>query len=331
MAFTFFGEVMMRLTPSVPSQKLCCAQQFDVTYAGAEANVASSLAKLGHTTQFVTALPPNELGDGAVASLNSYGIDTTQIKRTGNRVGSYLIELGASIRPSKVVYDRAHSAISEIAPNEFDWHDILKNSQWLHLSGITPALSKQCAAETIKAAEIAQSLGVKVSFDMNFRRTLWQDVNSAKQIFTQLLKLSTLAHGNVGVISDVFGLNFDTQDSLNAALTLQDMFDLQSVAFTQRQHQSASINTLSGIFIDAQQQVKSDTYTVEIVDRFGSGDAFAAAILHGKQHNWSAQNTVDFGSAAFALKHTIKGDQHTSSEDDIQSIAKGNTSGHVIR
>ncbi len=356
MSLLFFGEMMLRLTPSIAQQQLVCAEQLSVDFAGAESNVASSLALMGHECQFVTKLPSNALGDHGIASLKKYGIQTDYIRRGGQRIGSYFIEMGMSIRPSKVVYDRAYSAFSQISNDEFDWPSILSGKRWLHVSGISPALSTQCAVETIKAVKIAKSLGVKVSFDLNYRRSLWDDSQKARDYFSEILTYSNLAFGNAGVISDVF--DYQTPDISENELAhvisqhslehlgktsqrswyqandlaefLRAKFDVD-FAMTERVHHSANQNTLTGFYITSTTCSFSAPITVEIKDRLGTGDAFAAAVLHGLERGWHGQQIAQFANAAFALAHTGIGDQNWSNEAEIQYIADGNLSGHIIR
>lgn len=335
MSFTTFGEIMLRLTPNDHAAKINTARSFGVHYAGSESSVASSLAILGNEAQFITKLPENQVGQGAVQSLQAFGVSTNNILRGGNRIGTYFIEIGASIRPSSVIYDRAGSAISEIKSGEFDWETILKGQKWLFISGITPALSDSCTAETIKVAETAKKLGVKVAFDMNYRRTLWNDVTVARTIFNNILEHTDLLFGNTGVLKDVYDMDATGVNSIEKTKNLiqkaKQKFNLPQLAFTVRDHNSASENQLTGIYLADAEPIISNTYTVEIIDRFGTGDAFAAATLHGLQKGWENDKVIGFATAAFALKHTIKGDQHTSCEQEIQSIYDGNISGHVLR
>lgn len=335
MSFITFGETMLRLTPSNDAAKIKSARLFQVNYSGSESNVASSLGVLGNEVIHVTKFPNNQLGDGAIASLKSYGIETKYIARGGNRIGTYFIEIGSSIRPSSVVYDRTNSAISEIEPNEFDWEEILENKKWLFLSGITPVLSRQCAHETIKAAKVAQQKGVKVCFDMNYRRSLWKDPADARKIFDQILEHTDLLFGNEGVLKDVYDIKpvGDTilDKTIEASAVAAKKFGLNLIAFTMREHSSASQNRVSAVFLSNDKHHISDMIDISITDRLGAGDAFAAAILHAINIGWDHKKVVDFATAAFALKHTIQGDQHISSEKEILSIMEGNTSGHVLR
>ncbi|RRQ47995.1 sugar kinase [Maribacter algicola] len=335
MSFITFGETMLRLTPNNNTDKLKSSRAFRVDYAGSESNVASSLGVLGNEVSHITKFPNNQLGDAAIDSLRSYGIDTKHITRGGNRIGTYFIEIGSSIRPSSVVYDRANSAISEIEANEFDWEEILENKKWLFLSGITPVLSKQCANETIKAAKVAQQKGVKVCFDMNYRRSLWKDPADARKIFDQILEHTDLLFGNEGVLKDVYEViptgNSVVDKTIEATTMAAKKFGIEQLAFTVREHSSASENMVSAVYLNKSKHHISEAINISITDRFGTGDAFAAAILHALNKDWDNKKTIDFATAAFALKHTIQGDQHTSSEKEILSIMEGNTSGHVLR
>lgn len=335
MSFVTFGEIMLRLTPSNHGAKINSATAFGVNYAGSESNVASSLGVLKNEVSFVTKIPDNQLGDAAISALQSYGINTKHILRGGHRIGTYFIEIGSSIRPSSVIYDRANSSISEMEKGEIHWEDILKDKQWIFLSGITPVLSKHCAEETIKAAITAKKLGVKVAFDMNYRRSLWKSATDARKIFDQILEQTDLLFGNTGVLKDVYDMDASggnaTEITLDAANIAQQKFGVKQIAFTIRDHISASENCVSGVFLSDEKQTISKTYDVAITDRFGTGDAFAAGCLHALNQDWSNKKVIDFATAAFALKHTIQGDQHTSIEKEILSIMEGNISGHVIR
>lgn len=326
---------MLRLTPAEHGGKLCDARDFSVNFAGSESNVASSLAILGNPVKFITKLPTNKLGEAAIRSLNSFGIDTSSIVKGGDRLGTYFIEQGSSIRPSVVVYDRAGSSISCITTKEFNWETILENISWVFISGITPALSDGCADETVNLAATAQSMGVKVCFDFNFRRTLWNDRKTAGVIFSKIIKYTDLLCGNAGSLSDVYQVSFDgeneTERAQQAIEHAQMEFGINMLAFTAREHISASRNSLCGILKVDKAVYRSPDYVVDISDRFGTGDAFAAGLLHALHKNWPYDKAIQFATAAFALKHTVRGDQHTSSESDIISIMDGKVSGHVIR
>jgi 2-dehydro-3-deoxygluconokinase len=336
MGFVTFGEILLRLTPSERGCKIGSSNYMEMNFAGSESNVASSLGVLGNSVQFVTKLPDNDLGRAASGSLLSYGVTVDNIRFGGNRIGIYFIEVGSSIRPSKVIYDRKDSAISTISDQEFDWTQILVDKEWLFISGITPALSENCAMETIKVAETAHKLGVKVAFDPNFRRTLWSSSSEARKVYLPILENTDLLLGNYGMLQDVFGYQPKGKDTMEKSLDAIEeavgLLGVSNIAFTVRDHFSASKNRLSGLLRrDNGEILSGPSYEVAITDRFGTGDSFAAGLLHGFGNQWDAQKSLDFATAAFALKHTIKGDQHTSSEAEITSIMNGNIQGHVLR
>lgn len=335
MSFSTFGEIMLRLVPTGQADRLRTTSLFAVDYAGSESNVAVSLACLGNKVQFISKLPDNPMGQAARQSLDRFNVSSENIIEGGNRIGTYFIELGSSIRPSRVVYDRMGSAIADIKKNEFDWEYLLKNQKYLHVSGITPALSKQCAEECVLAVKTAKTMGVQVSFDLNYRRSLWENSDTAKAIFDRILEHTDLVFGNIGVLNDVYGMVFNgnnpTDQTLDALRKARHLFGVDQLAFTIRDHSSASVNQLSGAFISENEPVFSNTYDIEITDRFGTGDAFAAGFLHALNKGWHQQKAIDFATAAFALKHTMIGDVHTSNEQEINSIVGGNISGHVIR
>ncbi len=335
MSFITFGELMLRISPQEQNTKLVDTDRFVAGFAGSESNVASSLALLGNKVDFITKLPKNQLGDAAIRSLRQYGINTEYILRGGARIGTYFIELGYSIRPSSVLYDRSHSAISQIKKGEFDWEMLLRDKSWVFVSGITPALSSSCAEETIRLVNTAKEMGVQVSFDFNYRRSLWKSNMVARKIFDQILASTDLLFANTGSLIDVYGMKFkgdnNTEQTYEAVDKVQREYGIKRLAFTMRDHTSATHNVISALFQTENEKEIGCTYTVNILDRFGTGDAFASACLHALEKGWTNKKIIDFATAAFALKHTVKGDQHTSSEIEIESIMEGNTSGHVIR
>ncbi|MEM6641825.1 MAG: sugar kinase [Bacteroidota bacterium] len=324
-----FGEIMLRLTPSKRGELLRNCGNMEVNFAGSESNVATSLAALGHEVSFVTVLPKNDIGLACKRSLNSHGIDTSKVQFADGRLGTYFIEAGSSIRPSKVVYDREYSVFSLAGPEAFDWPTILEDKDWIFVSGITAALSKNSANSLLSLLASARKVNTKIAFDMNYRRTLWKNVKNAKTFFQDAIKYVDLLFGNIGLLEDL--LDFKKQQTKTALITIAERFDLQQICFTDRKHHSASLNELQGFFYSEGEIYQSSPITVDITDRFGTGDAFAAGCLHGFFKNWPPEKIIPFGSAAFALKHTIAGDQHLSSERDILAISEGNTTGHVLR
>jgi 2-dehydro-3-deoxygluconokinase len=333
-----FGEIMLRLSPLAPHERLAKTGALKMAFAGAESNVAVSLAMLGQETFFATVLPPNPLGDAAENSLREFGVNTGFIKREGSRVGTYFIEYGASIRATQVVYDRAGSAIAQVKPGTFDWEAMLTGKAWLHVTGITPALSAACAGECRLAMETARRLGVKVSFDPNYRRTLWSR-EEARRTITDLLPFVNVLFANAGAAADVFDIDTGNPDTWNGqveaareaakALARLGHFELQ--ALTVRDHPSASQNQYAGLLYDGTQFYESRPYHFEVIERLGGGDAFTAGVLHGLCQGWDYLQTVEFATAAAALKHTIPGDLNILSEAEIREAAGGNVTGKVKR
>ncbi len=333
-----FGEIMLRLSPLAAHERLTKTNALKMGFAGAESNVAVSLAILGQRVSFVTVLPPNPLGDAAENSLREFGVDTGFIRRDGNRIGTYFIEYGASIRATQVVYDRAGSAIAGLQPGTFDWEAILSGKTWLHVTGITPALSESCAAECRTAMETARRLGVQVSFDPNYRRTLWSR-EKARSVITGLLPFVNVLFANAGAAADVFGIQTGNpatweehrEAARSAAKALAGLGNFDLLALTIRDHPSASQNDYAGMLFDAKEFFESKKYHFELVERLGGGDAFTAGVLHGLCQGWDHNQMVEFATAASVLKHTIPGDLNILSEAEILEVAGGNVTGKVKR
>lgn len=336
-----FGEIMMRLTPAIHAQQLHRANKLDLNFAGAESNVASALANWKVPVSMVTKAPNNKLGDALISALQSYGIDCEGVIRGGSRLGVYFIESGSSIRPSHVTYDREYSAIS-LHKDGFNWEQILQNKQWFHFSGINLAVSESMFEESLRAAQCAKSFGVSVSFDLNYRRSMWKDRALAEQRFVKILELCDAVHGNIGSIQDIFvqstlfkdlntsqNMPFEQESAIMQRLS--ESFDIDTVAFTTRKQDSATKHLLSACLFSKGHFYSGKSYHVESIDRFGTGDAFAAGILYQLFRQTSAQDCLDFALAAFALKHTIYGDQFVVDESEVTSIVSGNTNGHVLR
>jgi 2-dehydro-3-deoxygluconokinase len=330
-----FGEVLLRLSTVDLGDKLGFSKNLEVGYAGAESNVLCGLSLLGHATRFVTVLPENMLGDGAMANLRSFGVDVSYVQRALGRMGTYFIEGGTSIRSSKIVYDRKKSAFSELKKGNIPWLEIMSNGDWLHVTGITPALSDQCAQETLAAVKMAKQLGVKVSFDLNYRRSLWGHPKKARELFDAILEQTDFLFGNTGGLKDVYDVSFATKDNREEALQgfdfVQNRLGIPSVAFTMREQFSANRNSISAMYSLDGQVYETTSYMVEVVDRLGTGDTFVAAFLHGLLHNWNPQKTLDFATASCALKHTLKGDVQLATENEILEIAAGKTQGYIKR
>ena len=334
-----FGEIMLRLSPSGHG-RFVQADSFDVVYGGGEANVTVSLANYGLDTHFVTKVPDHEIGQCAVNSLRRYGVGTGFILRGGERLGIYFLEHGASQRPSKVIYDRAHSAISQVKPGEFHWHAILEGADWFHFTGITPALGKGPATVTLEAVQTAKELGVTVSADLNYRKKLWSP-EEAKQVMSSLMPYVDVLVANEEDADKVFGITAGescvTEGKLSeagyqeVALQLVERFGFKKVAITLRESLSASVNNWSGLLYNTKKFFRSRKYEIQIVDRVGAGDSFAAGLIYGLVTGMPDGEALEFAAAASCLKHTILGDFNLVSTKEVQTLAAGDQSGRVQR
>ncbi|MDH5398660.1 MAG: sugar kinase [Cyclobacteriaceae bacterium] len=328
-----FGETLLRLTPSIAFERLEQTQTLKMGFAGAESNVCCSLANFGQQAFYVTALPGNKIGDACMRHLQMMGVDTRFVVRSEDRMGTYFIEAGATPRPYRIIYDREHSAISRIKPGTFDWDNMLEGKDWIHLTGITPALSEQCAAETILAAKTARSKGVKVSFDLNFRRKLWSDASKARGIFEEIIQYTDVLIANAGALNDVFGWQSpETQDEGQVEMIgyITKTFGIDTIGITVRKETAA--NLVGALLYQQGKTHHSQWFPMEMTERLGGGDAFAAALVHGLVNEWAEQKTIDFSAAAFALKHTIPGDiLYTSEQEILQLVEQGNAGSHVER
>lgn len=322
-----FGEILLRLQP-FGYKRLSQADSYEATYGGAEANVAAALAAMGENAAVVTKLPLNEIGQNAIDALRKVGVDTSLIARGGERTGLYYCEKGASQRPSKVVYDRAGSAISLARRNEFDWKKIFDGANWFHFTGITPALSDELAEICLDAAKNAKKLGLTVSCDPNYRAKLWSK-EKASRVLMNLMPFVDVCITNVPQVSDVFGTTADNERELADKLIAK--FGFKTVAFTRRESFSASDNDYSGALYTADGFAESRTYSMRIVDRVGGGDAFAAGLIYAMTHGYDLQKAVDFAVAAAVLKHSIEGDVAYITVDEIEQLAGGDGTGRVQR
>jgi len=333
------GELMIRLSPS-PGTRLQSARNFDLNFGGAEANVAVSLARCGINTSFVTALPPNDLGDHALRTLRMHGVDTRFILQKGKRIGVYYLEHGSGPRPSKVIYDRAHSAFSEIESSDLDWERILENAQWFHWTGITPALGDSVASSLRQGLEVAKKRGITISADLNYRKMLWSE-DKAREVMTGLMEYVDVLFGNEEDPTRVFGVRpkrtdvaagkLNVEDYWELAKTLLKRFGLKKVAISLRESLSASENIWSACLLSGNKFIKSPKYRVWIVDRVGTGDAFAAGLIYKFLKRKTDQEALDFGVAAACLKHSICGDFNLVSVEEVERMAGGETTGRVQR
>ena len=336
------GEIMLRLsTPG--NTRFVQSDCFDVVYGGGEANVAVSCANYGHDAYFVTKLPKHEIGQSAVNALRKYGVKTDFIARGGDRVGIYYLETGASMRPSKVIYDRAHSAIAEADAADFDFDAIMEGADWFHWSGITPAISDKAAELTKLACEAAKRHGVTVSVDLNFRKKLWTK-EKAQSIMKPLMQFVDVCIGNEEDADKVLGFKPENTDVTSGELNLAGYesifkqmvakFGFKYVISSLRVSKSASDNGWSACIYSSEDDefYHSREYRIRpIVDRVGGGDSFAGGTICGFVDGKNFKDALEFGVAASALKHTIPGDFNLVTREEVETLAGGDGSGRVQR
>ena len=334
-----FGEIMMRLNPE-GYLRLVQADKYEVSYAGGEANVAVSLANYGLDAAFVSKLPAHEIGDCVVRELRRNGVDTSLLLRGGPRLGVYFIEKGASQRASKVIYDRAGSSVALAKAGEYDWDKIFSNANWFHWTGITPALSDDCAEACFNACKTAQQRGITVSCDLNYRKKLWSR-EKAGEVMTKLMPYVDVCIANEEDAKDVFGIASVGTDiesgKLNrdgysvVARQICDRFGCKKVAITLRSSISANYNEWAGMLYDGKETFFSKTYRIHIVDRVGGGDSFGGGLIYSLISGYDCQKAIDFAVAASCLKHSIEHDFNLVSCAEVEALADGSGSGRVQR
>ncbi|MDR1617848.1 MAG: sugar kinase [Treponema sp.] len=334
-----FGEIMLRLAPE-GYYRFVQAGTMGAAWGGGEANVAVSLANFGLDAAFITKLPKHEIGQAAVNKLREFGVDTSGIVRGGGRVGIYFLEKGASQRPSKVIYDRAHSAIAEAVPEDFDWKAILRGAAWFHFTGITPALGDRAADITREACKAAKAGGVTVSCDLNYRKNLWSR-EKAGEVMERLMEYVDVCIANEEDAADVFGIRAGDSDVTGGKISregyqevakaLSDRFGFKKAAITLRESVSASDNNWAAMLYDGGSFYFSKKYPVHIVDRVGGGDSFGAGLIYGTLKSFGPQETIEFAAAASCLKHSVEGDFNMVSVDEVLKLAGGDASGRVQR
>ena len=334
-----FGDYMLRLNPE-GYLRFLQADRFLVNYTGAEANVCVSLAMMGMYAVFVTRLPESDIAAAGVAQLRKLGVDTRHIVYGGDRMGLFYVEKGASQRPSKVVYDRAHSAIAEATTADFDWDKIFDGADWFHFTGITPALGPNVVEICKEACKAARAKGITVSCDLNYRKNLWTR-DQAREAMTELCKYVDVCISNEEDAKDVFGIEADNTDITGGKLNkdgyksvakkLADQFGFKKVAITLRTSISASENNWAGMLFDGENYCFSKEYNMKIVDRVGGGDSFGGGLIYACLNDYSTQAAVEFAVAASCLKHSIEGDFNQVSVDEVTKLAGGDGSGRVQR
>lgn len=335
-----FGDFLLRLSPP-GYRRFSQAQSFETYYTGAEANVCASLSILGNRTAFVTRVPDNPIAETGLGELRRLGVDVEHVARGGERLGIYYCEKGASQRPSKVVYDRMHSGITEACRGDFDWSAIMKGAGFFHFTGITPALGGELPKICEDACRAAKKVGARISCDLNYRKNLW-DTKTASRVITKLLGFVDHLIANeedaekvLGIRaadSDVVGGRLSKDGYVGVARRLMAAFpNLRTVAITLRRSISASDNVWGAMLCDRRGAYFSRDYNVHIVDRVGGGDSFAAGLIHSIVHCYGPQEVIEFAAAASCLKHSIELDVNLSTEAEVRQLMSGDGSGRVQR
>lgn len=329
-SFVTIGEVLIRLTAQ-RSERLIQARQFDVIYGGTECNVAVALERFGVDPFLISRIPDNDIGQACVNYIRQYGVDTSRVVRSGDRLGLYYLEIGASMRPSAVVYDRANSAMSEIDPDMVDWPAAFANRDWFHFSGITCAISEQATATVAAGCKAAKAAGMTVSTDFNYRSALWTPTEAAERL-DPLMQYVDVAIGSardpiLGVMLGMDG-NIEpgnrTAEAYRAFVTSAvSKYGFDKVALTIRDVHSSDHNSWQGVYFDGSDLALSSRHEIEIVDRVGGGDGFAAGAIWGVMNGWDAQKTAEFAAASGAIAHTVHGDFNVASEAEVLSAASG--------
>ena len=339
--FVTFGEIMLRLK-APGHERFFQSPSLEATFGGGESNVAVALANYGFDAAFVTALPNNDIAEACIREVRSFGVDVSKIRRSGDRMGIYFLEGGANQRPSKVIYDRTHSAIAECGPGDFDWGAIFKDAEWFHITGITPALTQSAADLSLEACKAAKTAGVTVSCDFNFRGKLWKYGKSAPEVMQELVKYVDVGIANeedcqkslgISVDVDVHSGELDTTKYEALSQKVLDIYpDMSIIAITLRESRSADTNGWSACLRDKDGFKLSRHYEItDIIDRVGGGESFASGLIAGLQLYDDHQDSLNFAVAASCLKHSISGDFNRVSKAEVQNLMGGDASGRVQR
>ena len=336
-----FGEIMLRLK-SPALERFFQSPSLEATFGGGEANVAVSLANYGMDAAFVTALPNNAIGEACRRDVRSFGVDVSNIKMTDGRMGIYFLETGSNQRPSKVVYDRAESAIAIAPADLFDWEKIFAGADWFHISGIAPAISASAAELSIAACKAAQKMGVTVSCDLNYRKNLWKYGKEAKEVMSEIAKYVDVAIANeedfqkslgITASSDVESGSLDRNVYEGIAKKAMELYpNLKRVAITLRESKSADRNDWAACIYDGKEFYVSRKYEItDIVDRVGGGDSFSGGLIYGLLTYEKQSDALEYAVAASCLKHTISGDYNRVTVSEVTALMKGSGSGRVER
>ncbi|MBX2915964.1 MAG: sugar kinase [Cyclobacteriaceae bacterium] len=324
------GDVMMRL--STPGHaRFVQAENFQVRYAGSEANVTAALAGWGIPSAHITRFPENDFGRAATEALRKCGVDTSYIIYGPERLGVYFLENGSMQRASRIVYDRFDSAFSFIKPGMIDWDKIMQNASWFHWSGITPALSQGAADVCLQAIESARKHHVPVSGDINYRRNLWQYGKQPLEIMPALISMSDMIVGGVTDFENCLGISAqDFESACNAVMKANP--SVKKIATTMRESISSSHNRISALLCTGKSVVQSKTYDLtHIVDRVGAGDALMAGLIYGWLNSKSDTDSLEFATASCALKHSIEGDVNLCSVEEIEALVRDENVGKLLR
>lgn len=337
-----FGEIMLRLsTPGF--KRFVQSDIFEANFGGGEANVAVSLSNYGLQSYFVSKLPKHEIGQSAVNHLRSYGVSTDYIIRGGDRVGIYFLETGASQRPSKVIYDRADSAVANLEADEVNWEEVFEGKDWFHWTGITPALGSNLVESLKTACKVAKAKGITISCDLNFRKKLWS-TEEAQAVMVPLMEYVDVCIANEEDAEKSLGFKAAGTDIESAELNeegyfslgeqLKEKFGFSAVAITLRESYSASRNGWSAMLVDdkdCKEPYRTTIYDVTLVDRVGGGDSFAGGLIYGLLEKASTKDAIEFAVAASCMKQTIPGDANLVSVDEVEKLIKSGGSGRVER
>lgn len=336
-----FGEIMLRLKP-INFERFFQSPLFEATFGGGEANVAVSLANFGIEAAYVTVLPSNDIGNSCIAELRKFGIDTSPIIRGSGRMGIYYLENGANQRPSKVIYDRAYSAIALAKPGDIDWKKTFAGCNWYHITGITPAISATAAELSLESVKAAREMGLTVSCDFNYRANLWKYGKPAVEVMNELVKFVDIGIANEEDCQKSLGISVEVKvekGELNVEqyqkLTekVLDKFpQMKLIAITLRESKSADHNGWAACLNDRDKFYLSRKYEIsDIVDRVGGGDAFSGGLIYGLINYKKKEDTLNFAVAASCLKHSISGDFNRVTISEVEKLMGGDASGRVQR
>ncbi len=327
-----FGEILLRLT-TLNKERFTQSKNFEITYAGSEANVAVSLSHFGMKAYYLSSVPDNPIGQSCINTVRQFGVNTDYMVKNGERLAVYYLENGASMRPSNIVYDRTGSSFSKITPDFFDWDSIFQDCDLFHYSGITPSLSKTTKILTEYAVKEAKERKVKVSCDLNYRSNLWSP-EEAQKTMIPLMEYTDILIGGKKDPEIMLGEYVDNEEDESykkLLVSLAKKYNFSNVALSMRESFSADHNDWSGLFYDKKNVYSSKKYEIQIVDRVGAGDAFTAGVIYGLFNKLSSQEIVEFSIAASALAHTFHGDFNLATIDEILAVASGDVTGRIRR